>query len=80
MTGWAGLLVPLAALSGWLVCGLFEVGPRVADWWRVRRGRRVVRAVVEAETARHVGGLVPGQRQSADPVWHEFVPQDGDDR
>ncbi len=68
------VLVPVAAVAGWLVCGLLEAGPRVADWWRVRCGRRRVRRVVEQETARHVGGLVPGQRRP----WREFLPQDGD--
>jgi hypothetical protein len=68
-------LVPAATAAGFVLCWLLDLVPRVADWWRIRRGRPRVHAVIEDETRRHIGDLVPGQRRSSDPVWWEFVPQ-----
>lgn len=73
-------LVPLFALVGLLVCKVFDTWLWLSDWWRVRRGRRRVRAAVERETARHMGVLVPEQRRPTDPQpWWDLVePLDGD--
>lgn len=75
------VLVLLFALVGLLVCQALDVGLWAADWWRVRQGRRRVHAALERETARHIGNLVPDQREPSDPVWWEFVPtqRNGDD-
>ncbi len=57
------LVLAAFAVAGWLVV-----------WWRARwRAAQRVLAAVELEAARHVGRLVPGQRQPVDPVWWEFV-------
>jgi hypothetical protein len=75
-------LVPLLALFGLLACKAVDAWLWVADWCRLWRGRRRVRAVVEVETARHVARLVPGQRQPNDPQpWADLIDwRDGDIR
>ena len=71
----------LRALGPFITVAVLAAGA-VADEWRVRRGRSRVKAELERETARHIGGLVPAQRVpvEADPAWWEFIPtrQDGE--
>ncbi|WP_045740920.1 hypothetical protein [Actinoplanes rectilineatus] len=55
-----GALVPLAAVSGWVVMWVMEVWHRC---WE-RRARARVLAAAQAETARHLRDLVPEQRES----------------
>lgn len=84
MGGWGALAGPLIVTAAGgvaaAVLGLVAVARDIGDWWRVQRGRRRVRAVVEQETARHVTRLVPGQRRSSDlPPWADLVDQRGGD-
>ncbi|GGN39810.1 hypothetical protein FHR83_006635 [Actinoplanes campanulatus] len=78
MTGVWGYVIAfgLVAVPAAGIAAVFVLHDQIA----LRRGRRLVRQVLEQETARHIGDLVPEQRQSPDPVWWEFVPQqqDGD--
>lgn len=68
------LVVPLAALVGVVTMFVHSLALRAWYWAVEWPARRRVRLAVERETARRIGGLVPGQRSSADPVWWEFVP------
>jgi hypothetical protein len=87
MRGW-GLLAPIlvpAAAAGAAVLVLAVHALARAAWRRVvgewRAARRVL-AETEHETARHIGALVPDQREPSEPpAWWGFVPKrDEDDR
>jgi hypothetical protein len=74
--------VALAAAVVLAAAALSAVGVIVAHhWWRIRRGRRAVQAVVDREMGWHLDELVPEQRTD-EPSWWEFVPRqrDGEDR
>lgn len=84
MGGWGVLAAPLlvAAAGGVAVLVVGACVLVARGWARLQAARRLVRDVIEQETARHVRDLVPEQRQPTEPQgWWEFTlrQRDGDD-
>lgn len=64
----------------WWIAAAVLVPPAVAaavvvvhTWWRFESAKLAVLVAVEDETARHLGDLVPSQREPEDPFWAEFI-------
>lgn len=76
MGAWGVLAGPLiAAAAGGLAVLVAGACVLVARGWaRLTAARRLVRRVIEEETARHVRDLVPPQRRPTEPQgWWEFT-------